>query len=529
MHGLFGGKEKKCLFMGIWAVVFFLLYNFLFFFAPHVWNSPDETANAVFIKEFARTGSLAFPHPVDYGPLAEFVHPRSTYVRASTIIPVGFWGLVVGYGVIATWVGLNGVLLVTSSLIILSAFAYYALMRHIFSERIAWWSFLLFLAHPAIWYYTNRPLLPNISFLSFLLFGAYFFVIQPLSTHVRTRYKELCDDIFGSLCMGVVFFIRPNESVWILLGACIVLLLYRRDIRWFRFVTWGGIAALFAGAFVWTNSQVYGSAVGTYIASQSLSIQHWYSYFFPFGIDVIQLLRSGYVFLVRMFWWYVGISAIGIGLALLSWFRDRLPRERRAYLVVYGSISLYLLLYYGSFRDQLFSLHTIGVAYVRYWLPVFVGMLPFIPYAIEEILIRFKKPQWFGIIMSIFFVCILGFNARLVFGGADGLIALRRALFHIQEVRLGIVDIVEPHAILLTESEDKFFWPKYQVMVKPFHPDILSATKEFLQQGQPVYYFGPVVSPDRFKEITSAFQQLEIGSKEIYRNEPHILYRLFLK
>ena len=48
---------------------------------PGFYNSPDETANAVFIRMVAEQGEMRYLPRDDYGALTQFVHPRSTFVK----------------------------------------------------------------------------------------------------------------------------------------------------------------------------------------------------------------------------------------------------------------------------------------------------------------------------------------------------------------------------------------------------------------------------------------------------------------
>lgn len=493
------------------CVVFFFLYHALHFSTSGGYNSPDEMVNSVFTRVFAETGSLLLHQPEMYGPLAEFVHPRSTFVQGSTIVPAGFLGLVVVYGLVAKFLGISAVVYLTAGLAIVGVWAWYGLIRQVFDKRTAFFSALLALSHPAWWYYSARSFFPNVPFVSFLLIGAFFLLVRPLNRWRRTSWWF--DAILGAVSLGTAFLIRPNEIIWVAPVILIVCFVYRRSITVGHLLFWAGVGLATIGVFITINQQVYGDSVGSYVASASLPLRGWYSFIFPFGFELKNIIRAGYVFFVSLFWWLT-VPAVGGALFVLKEYISQDKAVHRRSLLVYmlswvcGATILFV--YYGSASDQLFALRSIGVSYVRYWLPLYLFSVPLVVVFFQKcVAFLFRRPyRIWGI--SIVVMALIFFNAQAVYGGIDGLRATKATIIHGQTWRAEVLARTDPGAILITDREDKFFWPDRQVMVNVHNPRIGKATQGFLRNQRPVYYFGPTLSPEKEIELQTYLNRFDV-------------------
>lgn len=502
----------------IFSVVFFVLYNFLNFSTPGVFNSPDENANAVLIQQFARANQLAFPLPFEYGRFAEFIHPRSTFVQGTAIVPVGFWGLPVLYGMIAKMIGASGVVFVTPLLTIAAAWALYGIVRHIFNDRIALYSSVAFFVHPAIWYYSARSLFPNMSFVALLIIGTYFLVARPMRT------QKLFNDFLGIFFCILSLFIRPNEVAWVGAIFLVIAFAYRRSVTRAQWMIWGIGAIIFAGVLFGVNGVLFGKSVGAYVTSQSLATSHWYSLLLPFGFHSRQIIKSVYFFFVRLPWFFSLLEVIGVAAFVYAWNKHRTTRIQKQYFLISFGVALYLFIYYGSAPDLLFSLKSIGVSYVRYWIPVFILCLPFVVYPFELLRNRVERSRAVNLAFLAIFVLLFLVSGSSVYAGVDGLKSTAGNLNDIQYVREQVLPEFDFAGIIVTDRDDKFFWPKRQVMVRFHDPAIGKAIGEMVQEGWPVYYFTPVLNEEEKQELKKYMAQYGVVVLEYKSLGPHELY-----
>src|SRR5512133_332141 len=79
------------------AVAFGTTFAVFGLIAPHLWNSPDETAVAFFSNNLAYLGHLWRVEPTGiFGP--EIVHPRSIIMQGMYLVPASFYGAIYIFG-----------------------------------------------------------------------------------------------------------------------------------------------------------------------------------------------------------------------------------------------------------------------------------------------------------------------------------------------------------------------------------------------------------------------------------------------
>src|SRR3989339_415907 len=179
-----------------------------------VFVSPDETANAWFIQQFASQGTFRSFDALNLD-LQGLVHPRSMIVISGWMMPVGFLGLSTLYGVMSALLGTSVLAFLTPACALLAVFAFRQLVKQWFDEQIANSSTIILLVHPALWYYTARGLMPNVLFVSLLVFALY-------AWFVGFRNRTLSVFLSG-LFVGLAAFVRASEVYWIGL-VCLVLI-----------------------------------------------------------------------------------------------------------------------------------------------------------------------------------------------------------------------------------------------------------------------------------------------------------------
>lgn len=511
------------------ALLMFALYNILPALHPTFFNSPDELVNAAFIQEFADNTVLVITHTQEFDGVATFIHPRSTYADRHEILPVGFVGLPFFYGILAKFFAFNIVLMTTSVLAIAAVFAFRNSIARVFDTHIAFFSSLILLFHPAWWYYANRPLLPNLSFVSLLIIGTYFLFLRPLPKKKKLIGKYL-NDIVGLLLIGASVFFRPSEIIWVGIVGIVLLIFTRKHIALGQLIVGGAIAAVYAFFFIGMNIALYDSPLGGYISSNALEAPSKWSFLFPFGIDISAIARSTYVYLVKMFWWLSIPSLIGVGVLLsnLAKKRTSISREQLLYVVVSAIITIWLLLYYGSYEVTLFYQQSIGVAYTRYWLPIFVLMIPFAVYAYARVLQLFSRKIMF-IVLGIGLAGIIGIQTQTVLYDLNGLVPSHERYTHAEQIRTAILDHTDEDAIIVTDTEDKVVWPYRQVMVRAKDPDIGGAVANMLEKNYKMYYFGPILPRVAEEDLFAHFDTFGLELTEDLRFKNHILYQFSSK
>ncbi|PLX27187.1 hypothetical protein C0581_03610 [Candidatus Parcubacteria bacterium] len=510
----------------IFSVVFFFLYNCLNFSVPGIFNSPDETANSVFSTSVAHETSLTIGLKKDYENLNEFIHPRSTFVQeqnGDSILPVGFWGMPVFYGVIGKLVGVNLMIFITSLLAICGVWAFYRITKKIFSEKIAFWASLLMFFHPVLWYYTARSMFHNVPFVSLCLIGLWLLIAKPIKKYTWSN------DVLGMSIFMTGVLMRPNEILWIALCAFVVLLLHRKDILFSRLLMWTCIGLLFVGLYGWLNAVLYGSSAGSYISSRSLEIEYWYSFIFPFGIDVKMILKSGWFYFIKMFWWFSIPALFGFGVFVYDWCKKRLTSAQTTFGIVSVLMSVFLFVYYGSHHDTLFSLGNIGVAYTRYWLPLFIVDIIFIVFGLFWVKEKVSHKKTVGILGIIFMGIFFVLSANIVYSGVDGLKSTKNNLIYAQNVQNWVLANTDEGAIIVTDHEDKFFWPERQVIVRFFDFRVGQAIQTLVENEELVYYFSPHFDDVQRERVDVYLERFGLAVEKVEYFDTHQLYTIFIQ
>lgn len=502
------------------SIVFFVLYSFLALTVPGGVNSPDETANTVFIQQIAQGSYLRYALPFEYGVLSEFIHPRSTYVVGEMIVPVGFWGLPVLYGMLASFFGVSIITFLTPLLTVISAWCWYALISRVWNTSVSRISTLLFLMHPSVWYYSTRGLLPNMPMVSLLIIGSFFLICQPLYARYKKRYF---DDVLGAFALVFAFLMRPNEAPWILLSGLILLFAYKKEVSWKRVGVWILVALLGALLFVHVNQAIFGASAGAHVVSTSVNAPHWLTYLFPFGIALKDILKSGYHYFFLLFLGYTVPALLGMIMVLKNW--KSVSKGIQIYTVVFICSSLYLFTYYASAPDLLYSLKTIGVSYPRYWLPIFVMSLPFLGYFLQYVAKKMSSERFKSLAFFAILVILFGYSAHIVFGGVDGIAATKQSILHMQAVKEEVLRTTDDRAVIVTDREDKFFWPERQVMVRFFDPDIGQAIADLLKKEFPVYYFTDDLDEGRRSNVNEYIAEYNVHIDFTADFGPHELYQ----
>jgi hypothetical protein len=213
---------------------------------------------------------------------------------------------------------------------------------------------------------------------------------------------------------------------------------------------------------------------------------------FHFGIDYDQSFIIFKAYVSGMFYWIFWPAIFGLLLFIIK-FR-KLKKRHLIYLGCIILISFILVLYYGSweFYDNPNKLEkTIGNSYTRYWLPLYLGLLPFASICILAYSRIFKKASFYRIafltliILSSYAVSI----NYLMFGSSEGLAVTARKNMDSRKEYVQIMELTENNSVIITRYHDKLFFPERKVIVGEFDDPNMIREYAKLTTWLPVYYY----------------------------------------
>jgi len=269
------------------------------------------------------------------------------------------------------------------------------------------------------------------------------------------------------------------------------------------------------------------------------------NYIFYFGWRPRQSLNMLYFYFIKMFW-YIFIPAIIGGLMYFSRFR-KIRKKHIAYLSVYLLVCAILVFYYGSwgFHDNPDPASvTIGNSYTRYWLPIYLGALPFAAWFIMVVSRSLFPKRYFNkknkffpsrnflikssrviIIILIYFISL----RFVIFGSEEGLqfVALKQK--QAKDEREKVLALTERNAAIITQYHDKLFFPERKVIVGLFDDKNMIVQYANLARLLPVYYYNFTL-PQKDIEYLNSKRLAEVDLQiEFIRqiNSDFSLYKLF--
>lgn len=480
------------------------------------WASPDETANYTFAKIYGQTGSLTIFEKYNLY-VNDIIQPRSFRSDLGQLKPVSFLGIILIYGKIVSLTSYNILPYLTPLFAAVGIIFYYLLIKKLFGKSNALISAFLLASFPVYIYYSVRSMFHNVLFIVLLIIGLYFSVMMVKKKKKKAKYLIWTYSALAGGFMGLAIITRTSELIWLLPMLLILWLFNIKKIGFIKlllFLSFLGLAL--TPVFYW-NQILYDSPLnGGYpemnqsvkniteassdLIKSSLRGQLIYhkelfiklkNNIFHFGFNPYQSLQMFYNYFTSMFYWLFWPAVLGGVWFLSKW--KKLKRRHWAYLAAYFIISLILLLYYGSwgFHDNPDpNSFTIGNSYTRYWLPIYLGAIPFASFLFIR-LTRFLKRKLFInssrilIIGLIFFISI----QFVLFGSEEGLIYT--ALKHKQAKNEfnKVLALTESNATIITRYHDKLFFPERKVIVGLFDDNNMVAQYANLANYLPVYYY----------------------------------------
>ncbi len=477
-------------------------------------NQPDEMANYFFIKELVIGHSFGW-----YEPLNEIVssqvHARSMTVINGRLEPIGFPFFIVLVSVFAfvpTMIfgpGFFNILAISlvPLFAIASNFLLYDTVRRLWNERMAFISSILLFLSPAWWYWASRPFQHTIPFIFFVLLGIYGLLrIQD----ARVTREKLCYTVVSALGISCALAIRPTELIWIVGLYGYIVYLIRAQISKQQIIVWSGTIAFVVLLFFVVQDAFYGSPLASGYVKPSVEgsagsvfaggqgVSFFRAFFFPFGFDIITAVKTIYQYFFLLFNSWVLWAFVSF-LFILA----RGEKAIRKYCVVYCILSLYLVLWYGSwsFSDNLLGLPSVGSSQARYFMPMYIGMVPLIAYFCDRILTTFSRIKQTLAISVLLLVFSLASYSAVFKSFPEGLVTIKNTLRENAQRQVEIYTHVPEYGLVVTRYGDKYIFPGRKVMIRTEETVWAYSVKQLLEIGMPVWWYDLELTSEEQEEL----------------------------
>ena len=534
-------KHYNLIIVSCLAVIFFICtasFNYSLQDKDYVkWSSPDETANYFFSKKFSLDRELSF-----FDPAAiegdNMVMPRSLRSDFGWLKPVSFLGIIIIYGSIAGVIGTATIPFLTPFFAAMGIIFFYFLIKRIFSDRVALWSAFLLATFPVYVYYTVRSMFHNVLFIILLILALYFLIISIekrrekrkfFSFHVKkVNWKNYLFAFLGGGFVGLAIITRTSELLWLVPVLGIMWLFYVKRFGLTKLIL--SLAGLFLALIpvVYWNQILYSSPIyGGYnemnrslddLSQSSNSMlssisQGRFDYLnsyvdsikenvFYFGFKYDQSLEMFDHYVIDMFPILFYLSLFGLLLLIIRNIR-KFKRKHLVYVLMWIVLSVILVFYYGSWKfndnpDP--NRFTIGNSYTRYWLPIYLMMMPLASLAIVSLSRALVAPfkhvsknvrvyARTGLQITAMLVIASSSLLFVLYGSEEGLTYLYYNNKAERVTAEKVFELTEPESIIITRYHDKFFFPERRVIMGILpNEEIFSATEK-LVKNYPVYYY----------------------------------------
>jgi hypothetical protein len=534
--GKIGNKIKKmstAISLAILSLAFFFgtaSYNYLVQSPDWIkFSAPDEAANYLFSKVYHDTSKLEIYEKYNI-PVADIIHPRSLRSDLGFMKPVSFPGIILLYGTLAKALGVAILPFLTPLFAALALLPFYFLVRAIFDKRTALFSSIILAFFPVYIYYSARSFFHNVLFIDLLISGLCLAVYSvKLSSReykgakalsLPPRFVWITDAMsaIAGIFIGYSLATRLAEAIWV-----IPLLLFLAAFN-LRRLGWAKISLFITGLFLGLLPLLYWNQIlyGSYFASgyseinrsfqaitqaageSAIGSASWLAPWqklkdaiFYFGFKPDHSLKMFYYYFAAMFPWLFAGASIGVSLWLARF--KKISRIQWLFFAGWLIAGTFLVLYYGSWKfsdnpDP--ASHTIGNSYTRYWLPLYMGAIIFLSYAISRLSELSKK--WLGkigklvsiLLPALVIVIIAAWSLRFVLiGSEEGLINTAAKQEQAKVETKTVLAATEGNAVVITQYHDKYLFPERKVIAGLLTDDNMNKYYLFLVKHLPVYYF----------------------------------------
>lgn len=554
------------------------------------WLSPDETSNYIFTKLYAQTGEISLIE--DYNlKTKDIMHPRSFRSDAGVLKPVSFLGIILLYGKIASIFGYKIIPFLTPFFAALGIIFFYLLIKRIFDENVAVVSTLLFSCFPPLVYYTARSMFHNVILVVFLVIGLYFGIemLKERKVVYETDWKGMIFAASSGLFIGGAVISRTSELLWLLPCFFVIWVAFVDKIGFIKLMLFLSFLFLAMLPALYYNQVLYGSPLSGGYSEMNKSLENLKNAgagmvtttiqadmkkqkeiitmikdsIFHFGIHPRQSLRMVKYYFIEMFPWIFWPAVFGFLLFtqdLVNWHRRHV-----VYLIVLFILAFILSLYYGSWKfydNPDATRHTIGNSYTRYWLPIYMGAIPFVGIFITKFSNAFiaflnlffrgkvkdeeeaeeieQKKKFFsiGLSQTIIKFSINSLVIALVFflsihfvllGSEEGLVYAANNQINVRPEWERVLSLTEHNSTLITRYHDKLFFPERKVIVGEFEDKKMVAEYANLAKYLPLYYYNftlPQTSIDWLNQ--KRLGEVGLGIEKVKQiTHDFTLYRLY--
>ena len=532
--------------VGLLALVFFVAtssFNYLTQEPGYVkWSSPDETANYFFAKSLSEGRGLSF-----FDPAAilgdNMVMPRSFRSDFGWLKPVSFLGVILVYGGIGSVLGSAVIPFLTPFFAALGIIIFYLLIKRVFNSRIGLISAFLLASFPVYIYYTVRSMFHNVLFIVLLLIGIYLIILATGWTRKgkinfswkgfislkfdKRRWLGALAAFFGGSFFGLAIATRTSEIIWLAPAVVIAWLFYIKRFGLMKLILaiCGFAIALLPN--IYFNQLLYSAPLyGGYNEmnrsmddiSQASSgivnslfkgggplgehINSIYRNVFYFGFNPEQSLSMAEKYIWVMF--PILSIAFLLGVLIVIILNIRRPQKKYlAYFLAFVVLSTILIFYYGSWKfndNPNPDRYTIGNSYTRYWLPIYLMMMPVAALAVVRVsralVFAFKrsKARWqkmasSGIQVILVLLFVVTSVDFVLYGSEEGLFHLYYNNTRDKEHVLEVINLTEEEAIIITRYYDKFLFPERRIIMGTItNEEVLTAARKLVSR-YPVYYY----------------------------------------
>jgi len=541
---MFLRKYTNLIIVFLLALVFFIAaasFNYISQEDDYVkWSSPDETANYFFAKNFALTGELAV---FDRANLRgdNMVIPRSVRSDSGFIKPVSFLGISLIYGTIAAATSIAIIPFLTPFFAALGIILFYLIIRRLFTERIGLWSAFLLASFPVYIYYTVRSMFHNILFIVMLLAGLYLFLLALGKKKEKIKVAFLTWKLSGrtwwefiaalssGLFIGLAIITRTSEVLWLLPSLIIIWVFYARRYGLTKTIFFAAGLSLPLLVVAYYNQILYGSFWYGGYNEMNRSLEdiartggeifkfgwgwdnfHYYRGYlstifnniFYFGFNPEQSGSMFVNYVLKMFPLLFYSGAAGLLLLIIQNLR-RFKKKYLVYVLVWLFLSAFLIFYYGSWKfndNPNLTRSTIGNSYTRYWLPVYLGLMPLAAMALIRVsrallligaksAARIRRMIATGLQSAAILIFISISLIFVLYGSEEGLAYL---YYNNRDERLNtrrVWALTDKEGIIITRYYDKFFWPERRVIMGTLPNDEVLQAAVKLIRYYPIYYY----------------------------------------
>ena len=532
----------------ILGIIFFFIYSYLTLGTTDgrtIFNSPDETANHFFISHFADTGSLSYAEPLNE-QLDNLIHPRSTNVYQGNIVPGSFLGMILIYGTIAGLFGKMLIPFLTPFVAVVAAFYFYRLITIIYNQKIAFISSLLLFILPPFWYFSTRGMFSQVLFVSLLIIASYYLMKLNWMKGEKLLVKDYLKSILVGVVFGLTINVRPVELIMLFIIALFLFIYNYKKIKLVNVLLIAIGIVIATLPILYFNQITYGNVLTTGyanlesssmnvlapdIASQDAGrLGRLSSLVFPFGINLENIIRNAWNYIMEMHWWLGLFLVLGFIISLKRF--TKLVKLQKAYLIVFTFIGIWLTFFYGSWKvtDRLATGEaTIGTSYNRYWLLVFIMALPLVSLGIRH-MVKISPKRIKGIVVMIIAITFFYASYNLTyFQTSDSLYEVNNSIVEYQQQYRQVEKNTTKESIIITQKTDKIFFPDRKVISikKDGAPVIRKMSK--IANGAPVYFY-TLINPEDMENINQGlFRDNEAELVLVDTVEDHnYLYRLIL-